>query len=496
MSMSEHLCLFVGFLFLEVLFGDFRDNRSVMMIVDNPGDLSIFWIAHNNEQEQCTVTSKGNKFENFDNGYKDVRYTSGVVVKDMILVCGGMMASKKRKSEELQNNNTEVIKHPCNRCWYWHKDQPPSKLRLLGEESSIPVSENNIDPESKGRILMASTFINGNYIKDDFDFFVLVLATFNGIKSKEYQRHFFGAKVNPNCTVDKNSQTNEKLTRSDEVSKYVYEKPVKQKQNASVTISCAPKINWTPLATPNWGDSNGVEFPCAVYYGKHLMVIGVSQTLRMPEWGAIYYDSKKNEWKDFKLDGQSTIKIPGRPRNHFACGIYRNNLMFNGGLFFVNEEEKFESVANDTHLFNIRYHDTENPWNAQYTIPPMDDGNGNECEVCPLWGHSITIIQDANREVMLAGYGYKDTKSNGNGNIYQFDQTYGMSQGEWTVERESPRFLGWVENYFGLTVPMKWIKQCAKENKGTIRKIDVSLQIVFGYWFISFVFIDMLLYEL
>ena len=128
-------------------------------------------------------------------------------------------------------------------------------------------------------------------------------------------------------------------------------------------------------------------------------------------------------------------------------------------------EEKFQSIANDTHLFNIRYHDTENPWNAQYTIPPMDDGNGNECEVCPLWGHSITIIQDANREVMLAGYGFKDTKGNGNGNIYQFDQTYGMSQGQWTVERESPRFLGWVENYFGLTVPMKWIKQCAKENK-------------------------------
>ena len=93
MSMSKHLCFFIGCLFLEVLFGDFRDNRSVMMIVDNPGDLSIFWIAHNNEQERCTVTSKGNHFKTIKNGYEDVRFTSGVVVKDMILVCGGMMAS-------------------------------------------------------------------------------------------------------------------------------------------------------------------------------------------------------------------------------------------------------------------------------------------------------------------------------------------------------------------------------------------------------------------
>ena len=60
-----------------------------------------------------------------------------------------------------------------------------------------------------------------------------------------------------------------------------------------------------------------------------------------------------------------------------------------------------------------------------------------------------------------------------------------------TVERESPRFLGWVENYFGLTVPMRWIKQCAEENKGTIRKIDASLPIVIGYWYMFFVFIDM-----
>ena len=181
--------VFIGLLFIKVIFGDDRNHRTVMMVADNWGLLSIFWISHNNEEERCTNNGTGGMtYNNNENGYYKVRYTSGVVVKDMILVCGGIMASRSEKPGMLPNE-TEFVKHPSNRCWYWHKDEPPAKLKKIGEEYSIPISEDDIDPESNGTVLMASTFVNGNYVKDRFDFFLLVLPTFNGVKSKKYQRN-------------------------------------------------------------------------------------------------------------------------------------------------------------------------------------------------------------------------------------------------------------------------------------------------------------------
>ena len=34
-----------------------------------------------------------------------------------------------------------------------------------------------------------------------------------------------------------------------------------------------PKISWTRLTEPKWDKSTGVEFPCALYYGKHFLVM-------------------------------------------------------------------------------------------------------------------------------------------------------------------------------------------------------------------------------
>ena len=49
-------------------------------------------------------------------------------------------------------------------------------------------------------------------------------------------------------------------------------------------------------------------------------------------------------------------------REYFACGIYRNNLIFSGGRYTtqLNDEANYRDdtnqlIASDTHLFNIRY---------------------------------------------------------------------------------------------------------------------------------------------
>ena len=33
-----------------------------------------------------------------------------------------------------------------------------------------------------------------------------------------------------------------------------------------------PRINWTPLREPQWDRTSGVEYPCAMFYGKHFLV--------------------------------------------------------------------------------------------------------------------------------------------------------------------------------------------------------------------------------
>ena len=33
-----------------------------------------------------------------------------------------------------------------------------------------------------------------------------------------------------------------------------------------------PRIHWTPLSEPQWDRNSGVEYPCAMYYGKHFLV--------------------------------------------------------------------------------------------------------------------------------------------------------------------------------------------------------------------------------
>ena len=106
----------------------------------------------------------------------------------------------------------------------------------------------------------------------------------------------------------------------------------------------------------------------------------------------------------------------------------------------------YRSVANDTHLFNIRYYEDGRFWNPQYQIAPMDDGNGEDCEICPLWRHTITVLKDVNKEVLFAAYGFRDERCTGNGKTYQYEQSYGMPQGRWIITRDSPRFLGLLEN--------------------------------------------------
>ena len=112
----------------------------------------------------------------------------------------------------------------------------------------------------------------------------------------------------------------------------------------------------------------------------------------MPEWGAMYYDSKIDTWNDFG-PSNGAWRFPGRPRssieliyiliinrkivernscakwifkifyiyrNHFACGIYRNNLVFSGGLYQITDHttgrnSSHHSIADDINMFNIRY---------------------------------------------------------------------------------------------------------------------------------------------
>ena len=64
-----------------------KDYNLYFLIVDNEGDLSMFWFAHKNEENQCNVegesdTSKSDpKIETNTRNYKNYKYTSGVVVK-------------------------------------------------------------------------------------------------------------------------------------------------------------------------------------------------------------------------------------------------------------------------------------------------------------------------------------------------------------------------------------------------------------------------------
>ena len=63
------------------------------LILDNKGELSMFWLAHKNEQNQCKIDGDYDANESVDNKtsradlqpekdkYKHYKYTSGVVVK-------------------------------------------------------------------------------------------------------------------------------------------------------------------------------------------------------------------------------------------------------------------------------------------------------------------------------------------------------------------------------------------------------------------------------
>ena len=486
MSTNKLLLLYIGLTFLTFVLGEFRDNKSVMMVVDKLGDLSIFWIAHKEEQDKCKVNPTKYNFNSDQKGnisYDRTTFTTGVVLKDMILVCGGLIDLNSAKTGTNQSQpDFKLTQHPSNKCWYWHRDEPPASLKLLGKESSIPISEDDMDPGAKGQVLMASTFTNGNYVKDKFEFYVLVLATFDGIKSKKYRRHFFGGKIDPRCvngTIPSTSGRRAVLKKGVE---FEYNKDLQQSSNGTINKKCTPTVSWTTLTPPNWDNDHGIEFPCVVYYGKHFIVLGVSKDIRMPEWGAMVYDSENDTWNNFALPGYPKIKLPGRPRNNFACGIYRNNLMFSGGIYSFDPKEEVRSVANDTHLFNIRYYKEGNFWNPQYQVASMDDGNGKDCEVCPLWSHTIAIIQDINREVMFAAFGCTDNPCHGNNKIYQYDQTYGMTQGKWVIVRDSPNFNKYYRTHIGLTIPMTWIRDCADENNGPIITLHAIMQImiVFG----------------
>ena len=62
-------------------------------------------------------------------------------------------------------------------------------------------------------------------------------------------------------------------------------------------------------------------------------------------------------WKNYKMNIPRFSYIY---RNYFACGIYRNNLVFSGGLYETIDDttggnSSHPSIADDIHMFNIRY---------------------------------------------------------------------------------------------------------------------------------------------
>ena len=55
-----------------------------------------------------------------------------------------------------------------------------------------------------------------------------------------------------------------------------------------------------------------------------IQILGASKTVRMPNWGAIYYDSVNDKWIDFLMTNAShntTYHFPGPPRCSLCCNF-------------------------------------------------------------------------------------------------------------------------------------------------------------------------------
>ncbi len=44
-----------------------------------------------------------------------------------------------------------------------------------------------------------------------------------------------------------------------------------------------------------------------------MQLLGASRSVRIPEWGAMYYDQDTDSWSDFGIEG-NVWKFPGAPR--------------------------------------------------------------------------------------------------------------------------------------------------------------------------------------
>jgi hypothetical protein len=54
-----------------------------------------------------------------------------------------------------------------------------------------------------------------------------------------------------------------------------------------------------------------------------IQILGASQTVKRPKWGAIYYDSVNDKWIDFLVSNASNTiyKFPGPPRCSLCCSV-------------------------------------------------------------------------------------------------------------------------------------------------------------------------------
>ena len=57
MEITGLLFVLMGSIFFDFAYGEFRDHKTVMVVIDNEGDLSMFWIAHKDEEQGAKVSS-------------------------------------------------------------------------------------------------------------------------------------------------------------------------------------------------------------------------------------------------------------------------------------------------------------------------------------------------------------------------------------------------------------------------------------------------------